>query len=570
MSIKSRKVKKLLSLCLAVGLIVAMTGCGNTTEEKKKETKDVSKDTKVDVLAFERQLDVMVTYADRWLVSKNPKKAKQAMYAVTDLDGNGRWEIAVMPDGEETEKDSVKYYQINKSGDGLEKCQNGRPERSFGAGVSDAMKKAYNIRERKFQFEQGLNQLTDDAMHYYLENSAGSFRMGDLFTEQTMDLHGYSVKVPQYIRMSDEKKQKHLNQLIVKEVEKVLSDFDPDTFRLAEFDFHVKLNDGAYLSILFELSGMGKGAPHPCDCAETVNIDCDREKVLSQTDILPKEDREWVENDIMEGFCKDIRDIGYRSFRIKNGGEKLLDSSSDWEDIEVYRTLETIGVVIPTSHATGSYQIYEIDTDEELQLGVDYDKVDWDAYRYKMPAGMFKDLQKFMPVLCGEKEFTLMNGIFLDEKRQDVKMPEFFAKAAAEAEVKNLTYSLDYVQLSDITRDGNRELVLAFDTLGYCYLILHREGDRIYGIVYPVKCFETLQTNGVYRGRGGANNYYFYQLRFRDGIFEEKRLGWYDAMPLKGKAKYFIGKKRVSEKAFAKWQKKQESGDVTTYSPFEK
>ncbi len=569
MSIKSRKVKKLLSLCLAVVLIMAVTGCGNTTEKKEKGTKDVSKDTKVDVLAFERQLDVMVTYADRWLVSNNPKKAKQAMYAVTDLDGNGRWEIAVMPDGEETENDSVKYYQINKSGDGLEKCQNGRPERVFGAGVSDAMKKAYNIRERKFQFEQGLNQLTDDAMHYYLENSAGSFRMGDLFREQTMDIHGYSVKIPQYTRMSDEKKQKHLNQLIVKEVEKVLSDFDPDTFGLAEFDFHVKLNDGTYLSILFELSGMGKDAAHPCDWAETVNIDCDQEKVLSQTDILPKEDREWVENDIMEGFCKDIRDIGYRSFRIKNGGEKLLDSSSDWENIEVYRTPETIGVVIPTSHATGSYQIYEIDTDEELQLGVDYDKIDWDAYRYKMPAGKFKDLQKFMPVLCGEKDFTLTDDHFLGKKRQNVKMPEFFAKAAAEAEVKNLAYSLDYVQLSDITRDGNRELVLAFDMLGYFFLVLHREGDRIYGIVYPVRWFESLQTNGVYRASGGACTSYFYQLRFRDGKFEETRLGWYDGIsPSEGE--YYIGKKKVSEKAFAKWQKKQESGDVTTYSPFEK
>lgn len=420
-----------------------------------------------------------------------------------------------------------------------------------------------------FQFENSLKKVEEDNLLYYLRRSAKAFTLSDPIVQKEETIRGFAVKVPQYIQMTDEKKQERINKLIVKEAGKILDNVDKETFRLASFTCSVKLNNGNNLSILAESDGMGEGAPHPLAWADTINIDCERECVLAQTDLLPKDEREWAEEDIMEHDCVDIRDIGYRAFRKEHGDGKLLESKSDWEQVEVYQTKEKLGVVIPTIHAIGEYQIYEIRKRDDLSQGIPYDQIDWDAYRYKLPDDDYKTLQEYRPVLDGKKSFSWCEeriGEGKSTKSVEVTLPEFFEKFNTDAEMKDITFLLDYIQFCDVTQDGSKELVLAFDTYGYFFLILHKENDSFHGIDFAVRCFQGLSKNGVYGSHGGQSRAY-YQLRFADGAFTQTYLGGYDSYK---KLKFFIKDKEVTEETFLKWEKKNARDDVPSYRPFAK
>ena len=84
--------------------------------------------------------------------------------------------------------------------------------------------------------------------------------------------------------------------MIIREVGKGLEqmELDKDTFRLDgdAFSCMIKRNDSEYLSLLIEGSGMGMDAAHPFTWADTVNIDCSKERVVTQTDLLPEDEQE--------------------------------------------------------------------------------------------------------------------------------------------------------------------------------------------------------------------------------------------------------------------------------------
>lgn len=419
-----------------------------------------------------------------------------------------------------------------------------------------------------FQFENKLEKVTEENLLYYLRRSAKAFSLADPIVQKEETIQGFAVKVPQYISMAEKKKQERINKLIVKEAEKMLDGVDSETFHLDSFTCTVKLNDSYNLSILVEGSGMGEGAAHPLAWADTINIDCERECVLAQTEIIPKDEQEWVEEDILDHDCEDIRDIGYRAYCKENKDGKLLESASDWDQVEVYQTKEELGVVIPTIHAMGSYQIYEVRKENDSS-GVDWDQVDWDAYQYKLPASDYKALQAYMPLLKGEKSFIWNEEKPMGETENatpvEVTMPQYFKKMAKEAELKDITFTLDNIMLCDVTQDGEKELILSFDTLGYFFLILHKEGDQIYGVYRHVRCFQGLTENGIYSGSGGW--FYYYQMRFADGLFQETRLGGYERME---KGMFFIGKRKVKEKEFETWKEKTLGKEVPEYEPFAK
>lgn len=419
-----------------------------------------------------------------------------------------------------------------------------------------------------FQFENKLEKATEENLLYYLRRSAKAFSLSDPIVQKEETIQGFAVKVPQYISMAEKKKQERINKLIVKEAEKALACVDSETFHLDSFTCTVKLNDSHNLSMLVEGSGMGEGAAHPLAWAETINIDCERECVLAQTDLIPKDEQEWVEENILDHDCEDIRDIGYRAYCKKNKDGKLLESASDWDQVEVYQTTENLGVVIPTIHAIGSYQIYEVRKDND-SLGIDWDQVDWDAYQYKLPASDYKALQAYMPLLKGEKSFFWNVEEKMGETESatpvEVTMPQYFQKMAKEAELEDITFSLDNIMLCDVTQDGEKELILSFDILGYFSLILHKEGDQIYGVYRPVRWFRGLTENGIYSASGGW--IYYYQMRFADGLFQETRLGGYER---KYKGTFLIGKREVKEKEFKKWKKKTLGKEVPVYEPFAK
>lgn len=418
-----------------------------------------------------------------------------------------------------------------------------------------------------FQFENKLEKVTEENLLYYLRRSAKAFSLADPLVQQKKEIHGFTCEVPQYTTMSDTAKQDRLNQLIVREIGKSLEDLDKDTFSL-EFSCMIKRNDSEYLSLLVTCDGMEEGAAHPAAWADTVNIDCQKEKVLTQTDLLPKVKRKWVEYRILEEDCVDIRDIGYRAYRMGKDPDNLLEYPEEWKNVDVYQTQDSIGVVIPCIYAMGSYQIYEVRKENDSS-GVDWDQVDWDAYQYKLPASDYKALQAYMPLLKGEKSFIWNEEKPMGETENatpvEVTMPQYFQKMAKEAELKDITFTLDDIMLCDLTQDGEKELILSFDTLGYFFLILHKEGDQIYGVYRPVRWFKGLTENGIYSASGGW--VYYYQMRFADGLFQETRLGGYERME---NGMFFIGKRKVKEKEFETWKEKTLGKEVPEYKPFAK
>lgn len=425
-----------------------------------------------------------------------------------------------------------------------------------------------------FQFENRLDKVTEESLLYYLRRSAAAFSLADPLVKKKKVLHGFPCEVPQYTTMSDTAKQERLNALITRETGKSLKDLETESFHLDDFSCMIKRNDAGYLSLLIECSGMGEGAAHPSAWADTVNIDCKKERVLAQADLLPEDEREFVEMRILEEDCEDIRDIGYRSYRLKKGEENLLESPEDWKNVDVYQTRNKIGVVIPCSHAIGSYQIYEVSEvyDPNDPEGIVWDQVDWDAYQYKLPAADYKVLQAYMPVLKEEKTFLWEDEQGLTRPRgntdlSEVTVQQFFQKMRKEAEIKNIKFPLDNIMLCDVTQDGQKELILSFDTLGYFYLLLHKEGDQFYGIYLPVRWFEDLRDNGIYMGFGGWC--YYYQMRFADGKFQNKRLGGYERLGLE-EERFMIGKRKVKQKEFEKWQEKTLGKKVPAYEPFAK
>lgn len=417
-----------------------------------------------------------------------------------------------------------------------------------------------------FQFESNIKKMPKEHMLYYLKKSCQEFSLGNPLVQKKKKIYDFSVKVPQYTNMTDKKKQKKLNQMIVRAVKEDFErTFDlknePDflkknPFHLWEFDCHIKLNTEKKLSLLVEASGYGKDAAHPIAWAYTINVDCENEKLLSQTDILPKENRKEIEESIMSKRCRDIKNIGYRKFMKENHDGKLLSEDSEWEYVEVYQTPECIGVVIPTAYALGSYQIYEVWVDTFRNL---YENVDWTAYQYKLSAKEYKILQEYLPVLIDETTFIWNKS---EEKTQEVNMSQFLNEWKKDAEIQTIDFV--GVLVCDLTEDGEEELILSFYEPEIKYLFLHKEGNRYYGRLVEQHWLYGLQANGAYCVEKNDADY-FYKITFENGIWKDEELGREIYDEKSENSKYYIDGKETTEE---EWDDKVWGGDVTEYSPF--
>ena len=100
--------------------------------------------------------------------------------------------------------------------------------------------------------------------------------------------------------------------------------------------------------------------------------------------------------------------------------------------------------------------------------------------------------------------------------------------------------------------------------MGGCYLILHQEGERFYGIDLPVRWFEGLQENGIYYASGGHAGSW-HQMRFDGDAFVTEELASYDG---NNGNHYSISGKEVGEKEFEKWEDNAlDSSECKYYTP---
>ncbi len=127
------------------------------------------------------------------------------------------------------------------------------------------------------------------------------------------------------------------------------------------------------------------------------------------------------------------------------------------------------------------------------------------------------------------------------------------------------TLTLDRLAIQDIDGDGVAELILLFQDGAYNYLVLHREGDTVYGTDLYVRWFEGLQKNGIHIGAGGAFYSTYHRMFFQNDHFEVQDLG------VRIDSDYTcyreLDGQEVTKETFDLWLEENMVGDVTWYAP---
>ena len=190
---------------------------------------------------------------------------------------------------------------------------------------------------------------------------------------------------------------------------------------------------------------------------------------------------------------------------------------------------------------------------------------DLSALAAEMPSEDYAVLESYLPVLTGEAAFCWTAGPYrgYDEawEPRDVTLAEFHDVLWEDNGPGTDALELDSLAVADVVQSGSRDLVLLVRDAGYNYLVLHREGDAVYGTDLSVRWFMDLQENGMYVGSGGADDHTYCHMSFEDGRFAGQELA-----RAAGGA-YEIGGRSVAEEEFAAWEFETMVGGVTWYAP---
>lgn len=197
--------------------------------------------------------------------------------------------------------------------------------------------------------------------------------------------------------------------------------------------------------------------------------------------------------------------------------------------------------------------------------------LDVSSLKAAMPEADYKVFEDYLPVLRGEETFRWVAGPYdgypnYDWEPFDADMAKVHEKLwdGFGGEIPE-TLTLDRLAVQDIDGDGGAELILLFQDGAYNYLVLHREGDAVYGTSLYVRWFEGLQKNGVYIGAGGAGYSTYYQMAFQNGRFEQRELG----VKIDGASVCYreLDGQEVTEEVFDAWLAENMVGGVTWYAP---
>lgn len=200
--------------------------------------------------------------------------------------------------------------------------------------------------------------------------------------------------------------------------------------------------------------------------------------------------------------------------------------------------------------------------------------VDWEAYQEVLTDEEYAALQGFFPVLEGRVSFTWTVDAYTYEQQIDkrrVSMDEF--RYILDNELWEADYDpdelwIESIALCDLDGDGDRELILLLENIGGHYLILKKEDGRYYGTNRVYRGFESLQTNGVYEGSGGAAYSYYYRMVFEEETFREVLLGYTDWDDKENTGIYYMGDvETADEEVFQEWLEGILSEEVVYYKP---
>ncbi len=199
--------------------------------------------------------------------------------------------------------------------------------------------------------------------------------------------------------------------------------------------------------------------------------------------------------------------------------------------------------------------------------------LDLPGLKAAMTSEEYEVLESFLPVLEGNGTFRWTAGPYRGDpgafpdggwEDRDVTLGEFSGALWADngpGTGEEGVLDLDRLAIADVVQSGSRDLVLLVRDAGYNYLVLHREGDAVYGTDLSVRWFMDLQENGMYVGSGGADDHTYCHMSFEDGRFAGQELA-----RAAGGA-YEIGGRSVAEEEFAAWEFETMVGGVTWYAP---
>lgn len=430
-----------------------------------------------------------------------------------------------------------------------------------------------SVKISPFSFCHPLEDMIEGQTRYALEQSYQNFSLGMPLQKKSISLCGRELEIPQYTAMQDQKKQDRINRMITDEVSRSLNmvyDLSDPKWDIEHVTITVKYASRDRISLLLLSSGYYEGAAHGNEYCDTINIDLEQERLLSGEELLSKQYRSCLEENILAGYYHDMLGNGgdYLDYIVQNDFNLFHNTVSEgWKDVKIYQTSDKVGVVIQTRFGRDAYVIYEVrrDWEQEDGNGVHYSEVDWDAYQYKLLAREYQELQDYMPVLAGEKSLIWISEDYDGDgkkrtRRKEMLISEFFEEYG-ESGLMQDEYWLDYISVCDITQDGGLELVLHFTDWGGFYLILHREGNQFYATDRGERSFQGLQADGVYFGSGGAFTSYVYRMKFDGNTFVEKLIGQRDY------GEYEIEGRKVGEAEFAKWEHSRMNDLALRYVP---
>lgn len=215
-----------------------------------------------------------------------------------------------------------------------------------------------------------------------------------------------------------------------------------------------------------------------------------------------------------------------------------------------------VGTETESSTATES----DIETATDSYGPVKVSELDYDSFQDRMTAEEWEGLQLYFPVLRENAAFELAGNY--EELNRDGKPVEngeyaLFYRYTFQKMTDIDSYVDQYaddgieemlvqnVQVIDLDGDGVQELILQWTPVGD-YLILHLEKEAFYGWEIMLRGFETLQTNGIFIGSGGAGANKWLTLQFDHGSWQEEVLAEEDW------GEYYLRGEKVDEAAFHK------------------